>query len=149
MNPNEAPETPNVFQEPAEPTKEALSSSSNSSESSTESEPETFNKQKFEDIPDSKKSFAALEGAMGVEKWVEVAGTCDFEDLQKENSPWKGNDRNLVTEFLFRLRVGGEEEVKWNVEDPEEFVVYNRELKEGQKTNPRWEIFWFGENKIL
>lgn len=137
MNPTEAPETPNVFKEPAEAPKKDRSNASNSSESSTESEPETYNQPKFEDIPDSEKTYEALEGCAEVEKWVEVAGSSDFEDLQKENSAWKGKARNLVTEFMFRLRVGGEEEVKWNVEDPEEFVVYNRELKEGQKTNPR------------
>ena len=136
---NESTE-PNVFEQPA---KSDASSSDDSSSSSDETGDEQPPKPKieFKDIPDSEKTFVALEGAAGVEKWVEKAGSLDFEDLQKEDSLWKGHKRNLVTEFMFRLRLDekeqGEEEVSWDREDPEEFVVYNRELKEGQKPNEK------------
>ena len=133
-----APPKPNVFKQPS---KSDASSSDDSSSSSDETGDEQAQKPniKFKDIPDSDKSFVPLEGGFKVEKWVEKAGSLEFQDLQKEDSLWKGHKRNLVTEFLFRLKMEGDEqeEVSWDREDPEEYVVYNRELKEGQKPNEK------------
>ena len=72
-----------------------------------------------------------------ISKKIMKAGEEFLGKSSDEESIWVGKERNEVIEFLFELVDGTEITKNLDEEDPEEFIIYKRQISEGKESNPR------------